>query len=87
VTDTATLSHQARMGRRTGLRANNTSGYKGVSWYEPSRNWRAQIMVDGRSFHVGYYDTALEAAHEYDKAARAWFGADARTNRDLGLLR
>jgi HNH endonuclease/AP2 domain len=50
-------------------RKDNTSGYKGVSWNNRRQKWEAYISVDGRSSHLGYYSTALEAALAYNVAA------------------
>jgi len=53
-----------------------TSIYKGVSRHKKAKSkpWVAQISVDNRNMHLGYYATA-EAAHAaYVKAARQFFG-------------
>ena len=47
---------------------NNTSGYKGVTWYEPSKKWKAQIGVNGKNIHLGYFIDPLEASEAYQKA-------------------
>ncbi|MNT54080.1 AP2 domain protein [compost metagenome] len=41
---------------------NNTSGFKGVSFDRRSGKFRAQIVVNKRHVHIGYYVNA-EAAH------------------------
>lgn len=57
---------------------NNTSGFKGVSFYLPTGRWVAKIQFDGRTRHLGYFDTP-EAAHTaYCEAARELHGAFAR---------
>lgn len=50
-------------------RYDNTSGFKGVSWYRKYGQWRVQISVDGRVRHVGYFDSIVEAAAAYADAA------------------
>lgn len=48
-----------------------TSRYRGVGWFKPKRKWRARVMVNQRSHHLGYYDSEVEAA-----AAAAAFRAE-----------
>ncbi|MGK6932818.1 HNH endonuclease [Escherichia coli] len=35
-------------------KANNKSGYKGVSWDKKSRKWRAQIVINKRKVNLGF---------------------------------
>lgn len=53
---------------------NNTTGYKGVTLFKRTGKYIAQIKVYGKNYHLGYYDTAEEAAEMYDLAAKAWHG-------------
>lgn len=62
------------------LYRNNTSGYKGVTWREDLRRWRAKIKAGGRQIHLGYFDRADDAARAYDAAAFELFGEFARPN-------
>jgi hypothetical protein len=63
------------------------SQYKGVSFmkktYKLRKPWRAQIFVDGKSLHLGYYATDREGAAAYNEAAREYYGEFAWLN-DLG---
>ena len=62
-----------------GARAGNTTGYKGVSWDRDSGRWRAQIMKNGRTYHLGRFDSP-EAAHAaYSRAAVEFHGEFANT--------
>jgi hypothetical protein len=57
---------------------NNKSGFKGVSLFKRTGRWHAQITVNRRNIHLGYFDTA-EAAHAaYCAAASKHFGEFAR---------
>lgn len=58
----------------------NTSGYKGVSWYKPSKKWRVSIYHNKKSYNLGYYENILEAALVYDRTAKKMFGKYARGN-------
>jgi hypothetical protein len=63
-----------------GKPANNTSGYKGVSWNKNARKWVASIMRDGRYKYLGLYLTP-EAAHAaYVAEADRSFGEFARAS-------
>lgn len=46
---------------RAGPQRNNTSGYRGVSWFKPVQKWRAYATHNGRQHSFGYYDTPEEA--------------------------
>ncbi len=60
--------------------ANNTSGYKGVSLFGRDSKWKAQIQVDGKKRHLGYFDDKIEAAKAYDRAALELHGEFAVLN-------
>jgi len=65
-----------------GRRIDNTSGYKGVRLrlHLKSRPWVATIQRDGKSYHLGCFLTAEEAARAYDEAAINLHGPFARLN-------
>lgn len=58
--------------------SNNTSGYKGVSWHIRDKKWTAQIMINEKSKHLGYYATPELAYEKYLKAERELHGDFAR---------
>lgn len=51
--------------------ANNTSGFKGVSWHKGASKWSAYIILDGRKRHLGLHETAADAHGAYLAAATA----------------
>lgn len=62
------------------LYKNSTSGFKGVTRRRRDGRWQAQIQANKQHRHLGYHDTAEEAARAYDAAARELFGDFARLN-------
>lgn len=65
------------------LNANNTSGFKGVSWLKRKKRWRAAI---GKK-EIGMFLDKHDAARAYDKAAIEYFGEFARVNFPDSYLR
>lgn len=61
-------------------RADNTSGFKGVSWDSRISRWYARIHINGERRWLGYFADARSAALAYDSAARELFGEFARLN-------
>ena len=64
----------------------HTSKFKGVSWRKSHSKWVAQIHGNGQVVYLGLFEDEQEAAQVYDSAAVRFFGENALTNRDLGLL-
>ena len=67
-----------------GVNINNTSGFKGVSWDKKSKKFAAYIKLDYKKMHLGYFESKIDAAQAYDRAAIKYFGAFARLNFPLG---
>jgi len=68
--------------RRKHLSDKYTSSYKGVHFrsYNKIENWVAQIRLSGKTRHIGYYRTEIEAARAYNEAAKQLFGPMALLN-------
>lgn len=66
--------------RNRGLRSDNTSGFKGVSWDKQHQTWAAYISDGARQRRIGRFSDREEAARAYDAAAIQLFGDFARLN-------
>lgn len=87
----ATLSQNAQNRKRFN---SNTSGYKGVSLNKQKKYkhpWVSRLMLKDKSYYLGMYATAEEAAQAYDVKACELFGDFASLNfpdkKDEYLLR
>ena len=58
---------------------NNTSGYKGVCWHKGHSKWRAQIRLNNKRTHLGYFDCPKEAHAAYCEASVRLHGEFGRT--------
>jgi len=57
-----------------------TSSFRGVSWYPRLGRWRAQIVLEKKQTHLGYFQDEKAAAQSYDDAAKKFFGIFACPN-------
>eukprot|EP00984_Skeletonema_dohrnii_P025053 scaffold14191_cov97-Skeletonema_dohrnii-CCMP3373.AAC.2 len=49
-------------------RKNGTSKYQGVSFYKATKKWKAQIAIDRKQHHIGYYANEEDAGIDYARA-------------------
>jgi hypothetical protein len=60
--------------RNIGLTKTNTSGYKGVSWNKRYKKWLAQIQINRKKKHLGYFNDKDEAYEAYKTASKQYHG-------------
>ena len=75
-TATEVTNQQNRRKQRT----SSTSRFKGVTWFQAARMWRATIGIRGHGKHLGYFSDEIQAAIAYNRAAREHFGDFALLN-------
>jgi len=46
----------------------SSSKFTGVSWYKQSKKWKAQIDINGKKKHLGYFVSELDASNAYQTA-------------------
>jgi hypothetical protein len=47
--------------RNAKKQCNNTSGVTGVDFHKETKKWRSMIAVNGKRFHIGYFNDFDEA--------------------------
>ena len=52
--------------RNQRMQKNNTTGYRGVSYIKIRGNYRAQININRKKIHLGYFKTTIEAGVAYN---------------------
>lgn len=71
--------------RNRGMSKGNQSRFKGVSRSKDVKDWRARICFRRKRIMLGYFDTKIEAAKAYDRAAIYYHGQFSKTNLSMGL--
>ena len=57
-----------------GIRRDNTSGYKGVTFKEKPQKWVARVTLNGKRKHLGDFNTKNEAYVAYKEASKKYHG-------------
>ena len=61
------VSQKVQQRNKRVFKITNKSGYRGVCYFKRTKRWVAKVCVDYKNIHIGYFDTALEAAKARDK--------------------
>ena len=67
-------------------KSGSTSKYKGVSFDTSRSKWISSIQINGKTKHLGRFESEEEAAKAYDKASYAEYGIYARLNFPQDVL-
>lgn len=78
--DNLRFCDKSQNGMNRGKQKNNKSGYKGVSWDNRDKIWRAQIKINREKVYLGNFLTKEEAALAYNEGAIKYHGEFARLN-------
>lgn len=74
------LASRAENIRNSRKRTSNRSGLKGVCWKKNRNKWHAQITVDGKGLHLGFFDDKYEAHEAYCRASKLYHGEFSRVD-------
>lgn len=58
----------------------SVSKYKGVCWSGEKNKWRANICINRKQTHLGYFSNEVDAAIAYNNAAIIYYGRFAKIN-------
>lgn len=68
------LATQAQQTVNSKIRADNTSGHRGVSWNIGVNKWVARAVIDGKRKHLGCFANKQDAIAAYELAASVHYG-------------
>lgn len=60
------LSNRTINGLNSVIAVNNTSGFKGVSWFPPMKKWRARVNIKSKEIMLGWFLSPVEASRAYN---------------------
>jgi hypothetical protein len=63
-----------------GKKENASSSFKGVTWHKQRQKWQAAISVEGKSKHLGLFESEVQAAVAYNNAAIQYYAEFACLN-------
>ena len=66
---------KAENAHNTGLRADNSSGYRNVNWHNQKQKWQVRLTLNGAQKSYGLYATAEEAGAAAQELRKEHHGA------------
>ncbi len=72
-------SSRSQNGMNRGKQANNTSGFKGVSFHKATGKWSANIASQKKQVYLGLFQNPSDASRAYISATHRLHGEFART--------
>ncbi len=76
------LAYRTRSVASRQRKTSSRTGFTGV--YQEHNRYRAVISVNGRSVHIGMFDTPEEAAAAYNKMSKDMYGEEGKINKVRG---
>lgn len=73
------LTYRSRSVASRQRKTSSKTGFTGV--YQEHNRFRAVISLDGKSHHIGMFNTAEEAAAAYNKLSKEHYGEDGKINK------
>lgn len=67
--ENALFSHNNNLSIKTNVKE-KSSKFKGICWDNKRNKWKSQITINGKSRHLGRYDTEIEAYNAYKEFER-----------------
>lgn len=71
---------RAQNAHNSKIPVSNRSGHRGVCWDKALKRWKAYLRDGKRQHHLGYFDTAQEAAEMRKRAEASFRGPFGSTN-------
>lgn len=78
------LTYRSRSVASRQRKTSSSTGFTGV--YKEHNRYRSVISINGKSVHIGMFDTPEEAAAAYNKVSREIYGEEGKINRVKGWM-